>query len=142
MGVRFSRIVRKALFWGLAVMAASALLLYGLIFCSYKLTRYEVRQKMASGEAVFKHEDQATTQILNYLAGKEDLPREARIDLARKVIAFLWRASGLEPTRDLSEMDEAGLERPRFSFRSCQLLIPPGAGGDLPGGLIIPSLPY
>lgn len=70
--------------------------------------RQTIEQKTEpSGEIVFKHPDQQTTQILNYLSGKAELPHEIRLQIIKDGIKE--HPEQFTPAKDLDTYNESQL---------------------------------
>ena len=122
----FRKLALEVALFVASAAAGAAVGLGGVAYLGYALTRHSVEEKVVpGGEVIFEHEDKETTRILNYIAGKEDLPREMKLDIVRKVFGRSLRGLGIEAQADIDEMDEAELEGLCLYLEWCLVLTEP-----------------
>jgi len=103
-------------------------------YLEHRMTRYVVRTSTdPDGKIVFEHEDKETTEILNYLSGRADLPKEKKLELARRMIKFFLQSERLAVPKDIDSMDENNLRKVCDSSKLCTDILVQTKHWALPG---------
>ncbi len=109
---QLERIQRSARKSGSIAVKASMLLALGIsgLSINHIRTRYEIsEQHLASGEQVYAHEDERTTDILNYLLGKEELSTEDKKKFYRFTVRETLESHLYPVPENLNDLSEEEL---------------------------------
>jgi len=81
---------------------------------SHKLTRYDVTERISEdGQKIFEHQDQQTTDVLNYYSGYKDLPKQMKLQIAKELIHENLTDNPISPFKDkitIEEINDLSLE--------------------------------
>jgi len=90
-----------------ALKLTSLLLLVGLgaDFTTAPMFRTDVTKLMESGKIVYKHPDRETTSIIDYIAGKSDLPEDIKKDLLLYYVKTFYSGNNLKLPNNLKNFN-------------------------------------
>ena len=88
------RLEHKLKKYGRILSVAAGLTVVG-IATNYEKTRYGITEVNEGSSVRYSHEDQETTQIIEYLSGKKDLDRAVKFNLAKAEIVD-WLRDGIK----------------------------------------------
>jgi hypothetical protein len=111
---RQARLIEKISMRSLQAMLATVVAL-GL---NYARTEQTVTHTETAGVTHYQHEDQETTDILNYITGVGTLSPQERLPLIRFVVWDMYRRYHLAPPAEFASLDEAGLRALIVTFYS------------------------
>lgn len=97
----------------LRVATAVSAIALGGYYANYERTRYDVEEGIDhDGKKIFLHEDKETSNILDYLSGRTDLPRDMKLRLAKEFLPVATTNAGLtSPAKEeLKVMSEEELK--------------------------------